>query len=135
MLATTLTLLALLGGGEGDKAKAVRVICKADADIRGTEVLLRDLAEVSTPDDDLTARLLRISFGRRPAYGFSRVLSRRDILRGALASGALVPLLEDFETPPVPVHVVHHEGRHATRKVRTFVDLAVSTLRANPALR
>ncbi|WP_457420691.1 LysR family transcriptional regulator [Roseateles sp. P5_E7] len=65
--------------------------------------------------------------------GIARLLSYQ--VADALASGALLPLLEDFETPPLPVHVVHHEGRHMTQKVRAFVDLAVATLRANPALR
>ncbi|PTT92610.1 LysR family transcriptional regulator [Pelomonas sp. HMWF004] len=65
--------------------------------------------------------------------GLARLLSYQ--VADALASGALLPLLEDFETPPLPVHIVHHEGRHATQKVRAFVDLAVATLRANPALR
>jgi DNA-binding transcriptional LysR family regulator len=50
-------------------------------------------------------------------------------------SGALQVLLENFEAAPLPVHVVHHEGRRATRKVRAFVDLAVEALRADPALR
>jgi len=65
--------------------------------------------------------------------GIARLLSYQ--VADALASGALLPLLEDFETPPLPVHIVHHEGRHATQKVRAFVDLAVDTLRTNPALR
>jgi hypothetical protein len=30
--------------------------------------------------------------------------------------------------------VVHREGRHATQKVRAFVDLAIERLRADPAL-
>lgn len=65
--------------------------------------------------------------------GIARLLSYQ--VAEALASGALLPLLEGFETPPLPVQVVHHEGRHMTQKVRAFVDLAVATLRANPALR
>jgi DNA-binding transcriptional LysR family regulator len=64
--------------------------------------------------------------------GIARLLSYQ--VADELARGTLVPLLEDFETPPVPVHVVHHEGRHAMQKVRAFVDLAVAALRANPAL-
>ena len=65
--------------------------------------------------------------------GIARLLSYQ--VADALASGELLPVLGDFETPPLPVHIVHHEGRHATQKVRAFVDLAVATLRANPALR
>lgn len=65
--------------------------------------------------------------------GIARLLSYQ--VADALARGELLPLLEDFETPPLPVNIVHHEGRHMTQKVRAFVDLAVDALRANPALR
>ena len=34
----------------------------------------------------------------------------------------------------MPVHVVHHEGRRATQKVRSFIDMAVEALRADSAL-
>ncbi|WP_457442679.1 LysR family transcriptional regulator [Roseateles sp. P5_E4] len=65
--------------------------------------------------------------------GIVRLLSYQ--AADALARGELLPLLEDFEPPTIPVHIVHHEGRHMTQKVRAFVDLAVDSLRANPALR
>ena len=51
-----------------------------------------------------------------------------------IADGSLVRLLEDFETAPLPVHVVHHEGRMVSAKVRAFVDFAVDRLRRNPVL-
>lgn len=65
--------------------------------------------------------------------GITRLLSYQ--VAAHVRSGALQLLLEDFESAPLPVHVVHHEGRRATQKVRAFVDLAVDTLRADPALR
>ncbi|MCE4537312.1 LysR family transcriptional regulator [Pelomonas sp. P7] len=65
--------------------------------------------------------------------GIARLLSYQ--VADALDGGELLPLLEDFETAPLPVNVVHHQGRHMTQKVRAFVDLAVDGLRANPALR
>ncbi|MDR7332934.1 LysR family transcriptional regulator [Roseateles asaccharophilus] len=65
--------------------------------------------------------------------GLTRLLSYQ--AADALGRGELVPLLQDFEPPPLPVNVVHHEGRHMTQKVRAFVDLAVEALRANPTLR
>ncbi len=52
----------------------------------------------------------------------------------SVAEGGLVVLLEDFEPPPIPIHLVHREGRHVTQKVRAFLDLAVATLRADKAL-
>jgi DNA-binding transcriptional LysR family regulator len=43
-------------------------------------------------------------------------------------------VLQPFEPPPVPVHLVYPEGRKAAAKVRAFVDFAVQRLRAHPAL-
>lgn len=64
--------------------------------------------------------------------GITRLLSYQ--VAAHVRSGALQVLLEDFESAPLPVHVVHHEGRRATQKVRSFIDLTVDTLRADPAL-
>ena len=65
--------------------------------------------------------------------GVTRLLSYQ--VASHVRSGALQVLLEDFEPAPLPVHVVHHEGRRATQKVRAFIDLAVDMLREDPALR
>jgi DNA-binding transcriptional LysR family regulator len=64
--------------------------------------------------------------------GITRLLSYQ--VAAHLKISALQIVLEDFEAAPLPVHVVHHEGRRATQKVRSFVDLVVATLRANSAL-
>lgn len=64
--------------------------------------------------------------------GIARLLSYQ--VAAQVRSGALQAVLEDFESAPLPVHVVHHEGRRATQKVRAFVDLAVERLRGDPAL-
>ena len=77
-LATIATLALLFGGG--DEETAITVRCKADADIRGAEVLLRDIADVKSDDFELTERLLGVTFGRRPAVGYHRVLSHQDIM-------------------------------------------------------
>jgi DNA-binding transcriptional LysR family regulator len=64
--------------------------------------------------------------------GITRLLS--DQVAAHVRSGALQMVLQDFEGAPLPVHVVQHEGRRVTQKVRAFIDLAVDTLRADPAL-
>lgn len=65
-------------------------------------------------------------------FGLTRLLSYQ--VAAQLRQGSLVSVLQAMEPEPVPVHVVHHEGRHATPKVRAFLDLAIAALRANPAL-
>lgn len=64
--------------------------------------------------------------------GITRVMSYQ--VADELASGALQPVLEDFEPPTLPINVVYLEGRKANAKIRAFVDLAVERLRANPLL-
>jgi len=64
--------------------------------------------------------------------GITRLLSYQ--VASHVRTGALQVVLEEFEAAPLPVHVVHHEGRRATQKVRAFVDLAVERLRGDPGL-
>lgn len=52
-----------------------------------------------------------------------------------LRAGTLRLLLAEFEPPPLPIHLVHAEGRRAAARVRAFVDFAAQRLRANPLLR
>lgn len=62
-------------------------------------------------------------------WGLSRPLSYQ--VGQSLIDGELQTILSEFEEDPLPVHVVHPEGRRASAKVRAFVDLAVDRLRAN----
>lgn len=64
--------------------------------------------------------------------GLTRVLSY--MIAGHVESGALEIVLEDFEPPIVPVHVVHKELGHTSARVRAVVDHLVETLRQNRAL-
>lgn len=50
-----------------------------------------------------------------------------------LASGALVPVLEDFASPGVPAQLIYRHGRRAEARVRSFIDFATPLLRAHPA--
>ncbi|RZJ06763.1 MAG: LysR family transcriptional regulator [Rubrivivax sp.] len=86
---------------------------------------IRPRLRITTNDAGRTAALTGLGIARLVSYQVA----------DDLASGALEVLLPEYETPSIPVHVLHREGRHATQKVRAFVDLAVAMLRANPALR
>jgi len=65
----------------------------------------------------------------RSGRGLTRVLSYQ--VGAEWLTGALQTLLSDFEEEPLPIHVVHPEGRCASAKVRAFVDLPVDRLRSN----
>lgn len=65
-------------------------------------------------------------------FGITRLMSYQ--IAAHLAAGRLQRLLADYEPPPLPIHVLHREGRQASAKVRTFVDLLVQRLRADTAL-
>lgn len=68
----------------------------------------------------------------KEGFGLTRLISYQ--VAPELATGKLRAVLSDYEEAPMPIHVVHREGRHGSAKVRSFVDLAVEKLRANPAL-
>jgi len=65
-------------------------------------------------------------------WGISRLLSYQ--IAPQLADGRFLALLEGFEMPPVPIHVIHQEGRLVSARVRAFVDFMVERLRIDPAL-
>lgn len=64
--------------------------------------------------------------------GITRVLSYQ--VAPFLASGQVQTLLSEYEPHHLPIHVLHREGRYASAKVRTFVDLMVERLRADQVL-
>jgi DNA-binding transcriptional LysR family regulator len=49
-------------------------------------------------------------------------------------AGDLRIVLEEHEPAPRPINIVHREGRHASAKVRAFVDLMAERLRNDRAL-
>jgi DNA-binding transcriptional LysR family regulator len=62
-------------------------------------------------------------------WGLTRVLSYQ--IAPQLEAGELRTILSDYEEEALPIHVVHPEGRHASAKVRSFIDFAVGKLRSN----
>lgn len=92
--------------------------------------------------NDITVRVKpRLSFATNDAameaavsgFGITRLLSYQ--AASHINDGRLQIILNEFQPKPVPVHVIHREGRYAPAKVRTFVDLMVDKLRSETALR
>jgi DNA-binding transcriptional LysR family regulator len=66
------------------------------------------------------------------SFGLTRLLSYQ--VAEFLRDGQLKTVLSEHELAPLPIHVVHREGKHASRKARTFIDLAVERLRGDTSL-
>jgi DNA-binding transcriptional LysR family regulator len=65
-------------------------------------------------------------------FGVTRLMSYQ--VAPLLSTGQLETILPQFELAALPIHVVYREGRLASAKVRSFVDLIVERLRAEPSL-
>jgi DNA-binding transcriptional LysR family regulator len=65
-------------------------------------------------------------------FGITRMLSYQ--VSPYVMTGDLRIVLEEHEPAPRPINIVHREGRHASAKVRAFVDLMTERLRNDRAL-
>lgn len=65
-------------------------------------------------------------------WGICQVLSYQ--VSPSLADKSLQTVLDQFELPPLPIHILHHEGRNASARIRAFVDYSVERLRSDRAL-
>lgn len=68
----------------------------------------------------------------REGWGLIRVLSYQ--IGPDLDIGCLKTVLHEFAPEPVPIHLLHGQGRQSSAKVRAFIDLATKRLRADPFL-
>lgn len=64
--------------------------------------------------------------------GLTRLLSYQ--VASEVKAGRLRIVLADHEPAALPVQVVHREGRHASPKVRAFLDLVIEKLRSDVSL-
>ncbi len=65
-------------------------------------------------------------------FGIIRVLSYQ--VYEHLKSGALVPLLQNFQPKPIPVQIVHREGRNSTAKLGALIKMLSKHLKKQEAL-
>ncbi len=66
----------------------------------------------------------------KQGLGITRLMSYQ--IGEELKNGSLIRLLASYQPEPLPVSIVHLEGRQAHAKIRSFIDLAVTRLRNNP---
>ena len=78
--------------------------------------------------DDVETRLRAAREGR----GVAQLLSYQ--VADDLAAGKLVRLLQAWERPPLPVHLVTKGRAHRAPKIDAFINFAAKRLRALPVL-
>jgi DNA-binding transcriptional LysR family regulator len=92
----------------------------------GRAVSLRPAARLNVNTNDAAIEAVKSGFG------IARLLSYQSA--SLVGSGELQLVLENYGTPPVPIHIVHRDARQGSARVRSFVDLMAARLRAEPGL-
>ena len=90
----------------------------------------QDQAEYAVP---IRSRLIVSSFesacdAARAGIGIAEAFSYQ--VAESIKSGELVPLLRDFQPPPIPVSFVYSPHRFMPLKLRAFLDFALPRLRS-----
>lgn len=91
----------------------------------GETATVRLKPRLQTASNDAAIQAVRLHFG------ITRLLSYQ--IAPYIENGELQTVLADY-APPLPIHVIHREGRYASAKVRNFVDAAVANLREHKFL-
>jgi DNA-binding transcriptional LysR family regulator len=65
-------------------------------------------------------------------FGITRVLFYQ--VADLIASKKLRIILREFEPAPLPINIIHREGRYGSVRVRAFIDLLAEQLRNDPAI-
>jgi len=85
-LLSILALLALTGGDDNDPPKQPDLRIKPATTVRGMHVTIGDLCEI-TPVNAETLRISQLRFGPAPINGFSRAVSRTDLIQSLAGHG------------------------------------------------
>ena len=91
---------------------------------RGPSVRIKPRLSLTSNDAAIAAAVA--------GFGITQLLSYQ--IAPQLEAGTLQIILSEYESKPLPIHIIHREGRHASAKVRRFIDLLTVQLRANTAL-
>lgn len=87
--------------------------------------------EIIKPDHRLIFNSIPAAISAaKSGWGLARVISYQ--IGPHLENGSLESVLELFEPEPIPIYVIHNQGRKVSAKIRAFIDITVDTLRTNP---
>lgn len=95
---------------------------------RGTEALepaLNHRLVVNDTNSYVTAALAGLGLVQAPGYA----------VHDALAQGRLTAVLEDWQAPELPIHMLYAPNRYLSAKVRAFIDWTVALFERDPSLK
>lgn len=87
-------------------------------------VRIKPRLTVATNDGAIEAASLGLGITRLMSYQVAPLL----------ASNKLKIVLSEYESPKIPINIIHREGRHASTKMRAFIDLMAQRLRSDASL-
>ena len=90
-----------------------------------------ELTVTVEPQLSVSSQAAAIEIARR-GWGICQALSYQ--IGPDLEAGTLRTVLEAWEPEPLPIHLVHIDGRRAAPKVRAFIDFAAERLRQTSVL-
>lgn len=67
--------------------------------------------------------------------GLGVIMMTDYLLTAHIAAGRMVPVLQEWRSDPLPVHIVYPQNRHLSAKVRVFVEWVSELFAAHPNLR
>lgn len=107
-------------------ATGVSPLSEWDLTVEGKSVRLPVRPRATTTTNDAAIALAE------QGVGLARLLSYQ--VGPQLRDGRLKTVLESFEPPPLPVHVIHLRGRKSVSRIRAFTEMAVSALRRDKTI-
>ena len=111
------TLVASIAGGFGSGWRF--------SDAAGDHPLKIDARLTVTSNDAAVSAV-------QAGFGIARLLSYQ--VTKEIEDGSLQVLMPHYEPPGYPVHILHRESRHASAKVRAFIDMLAERLRGERCL-
>lgn len=89
---------------------------------RGGERIELETSHYATNDGNGVLAMLRAGMGIGQHF--------RRVVQPSIASGELVPVLEDWRQPAMPFHILYPQNRVRNARLAVFIDWLISTFRA-----
>ena len=93
----------------------------------------KNAQKISPKNDLIFNSILAAKAAALSDWGLIQALSYQ--VATEIKDGSLIPVLEDYATSPIPVHILHAEGKRASAKITAFSELASQGLQSDERLK